>query len=115
MSSTFSRRSLARYATSTGLPRGPHCEASLIALEYAVHGQAVQTGRTYNNHFVSVITIKDRKVTHWRDYLDPLSVFNAIGWPPPERSAPGGPQLARRPEEPPWARASAPAGVAAPS
>src|SRR5207245_7849109 len=81
MSSTFSRRSLARYATSTGLPRGPHCEASLIALEYAVHGRAVQTGRTYDNHFVSVITIKDRKVTHWRDYLDPVAVFNAIGWP----------------------------------
>src|ERR1700730_10923404 len=46
-------------------------EASVIALEYAVHGQAVQTGRTYDNPFVSVITIMDRKVTHWRDYLDP--------------------------------------------
>ena len=56
-------------------------EASVIVLEYAVHGQAVQTGRTYDNHFVSVITIKDRKVTHWRDYLDPVAVFNAIGWP----------------------------------
>jgi len=28
-----------------------------------------------------VITIKGRKVTHWRDYLDPVAVFNAIGWP----------------------------------
>lgn len=55
--------------------------ASVIVLEYAVHGQAVHTGRTYDNHFVSVITIKDRKVTHWRDYLDPVAVFNAIGWP----------------------------------
>jgi len=56
-------------------------EASVIVLEYAVHGHAVQTGRTYDNHFVSVITIKDRKVIHWRDYLDPVAVFNAIGWP----------------------------------
>lgn len=39
----------------------------MIVLEYAVHGQAVQTGRTDDNHFVSVITVKDRKVTHWRD------------------------------------------------
>ena len=23
----------------------------------------------------------DRKVTHWRDYLDPVAVFDAIGWP----------------------------------
>lgn len=56
-------------------------EASVLVLEYAVHGQAVQTGRTYDNHFVSVITIKDRKVTYWRDYLDPVAIFNAIGWP----------------------------------
>ena len=56
-------------------------EASVIVLEYAVHGQAVQTGRTYDNHFVSVITIKERKVTQWRDYLDPVAVFNALGWP----------------------------------
>jgi hypothetical protein len=48
--------------------------------DYAVHGQAVQTGRVYDNRFVSVITIKERKVTHWRDYLDPVAVFNAIGW-----------------------------------
>jgi uncharacterized protein len=34
-------------------------EASVIVLEYAVHGQAVQTGRTYDNRFVSVITVKE--------------------------------------------------------
>jgi ketosteroid isomerase-like protein len=56
-------------------------EASVIVLEYAVHGHAVQTGRAYDNRFVSVITIKARKVTYWRDYLDPVAVFNAIGWP----------------------------------
>ena len=46
-------------------------EASVVVLEYAVHGRAVSTGHAYDNHFVSVITIKDRKVTHWRDYVDP--------------------------------------------
>lgn len=58
-------------------------EASVTVLEYAVHGQAVRTGQAYHNHFVSVITVKDRKVTYWRDYLDPVAVFNAIGWPAP--------------------------------
>jgi len=24
------------------------------------------------------------KVTHWGDYLDPIAVFNATGWPAPE-------------------------------
>jgi uncharacterized protein len=60
-------------------------EASVVVLEYAVHGRAVRTGRAYDNHFVSVITIKDRRVTHWRDYLDPVAVFDAVGWPPVHR------------------------------
>ena len=55
--------------------------ASVVVLEYEVHGESVQTGRPYNNRFVSIVTVKDRKVTHWRDYLDPIAVFDAAGWP----------------------------------
>ncbi|MFI9051953.1 nuclear transport factor 2 family protein [Streptomyces sp. NPDC053427] len=55
--------------------------SSVVVLEYAVHGRAVGTGNAYDNHFVSVITFKDRKITHWRDHLDPVAVFDAIGWP----------------------------------
>jgi ketosteroid isomerase-like protein len=54
-------------------------ESSVVVLEYAVHGRAVATGRPYTNRFISVVTIRDRKVTHWRDYLDPLAVFDALG------------------------------------
>jgi ketosteroid isomerase-like protein len=75
----FNRNTVLRSADELAVHRDHG--ASVIVLEYAVHGQAVQTGRTYDNHFVSVITIKDRKVTRWRDYLDPVAVFNAIGWP----------------------------------
>ncbi|MGC0417309.1 nuclear transport factor 2 family protein [Embleya sp. AB8] len=56
-------------------------DTSVVVLEYAVHGHAVRTGLPYDNHFVSVITIKDRQVTHWRDYLDPVAVFRALGRP----------------------------------
>ena len=55
--------------------------ASVVVLEYEVHGLAVQTGRPYNNRFASVITIKDHKVAYWRDYLDPIAIFEAAGWP----------------------------------
>ncbi|MCF3131187.1 nuclear transport factor 2 family protein [Streptomyces olivochromogenes] len=61
-------------------------ETSVVVLEYEVHGTSVQTGRPYDNRFVSVVTIKDRKVTHWRDYLDPIAVFDAQGWPQVRRS-----------------------------
>jgi ketosteroid isomerase-like protein len=56
-------------------------EASVVVLEYEVHGQSVRTGRPYDNRFVSIITVKDGRVTHWRDYLDPIAVFDAAGWP----------------------------------
>lgn len=56
-------------------------KASVVVLEYEVHGHSVRTGRPYDNRFVSVVTINDGKVTHWRDYLDPVAVFDAQGWP----------------------------------
>jgi uncharacterized protein len=56
-------------------------EASIVVLEYEVHGESVQTRRPYNNRFVSIITVTNTKVVHWRDYLDPIAVFEATGWP----------------------------------
>jgi ketosteroid isomerase-like protein len=51
---------------------------STVTLEYASEGHAVATGRPYGNQYISVLTIKDRKIVHWRDYLDPLRVFDAL-------------------------------------
>jgi ketosteroid isomerase-like protein len=36
------------------------------------------TGRPYGNRYISVVTVKDRKIACWRDYLDPLRVFAAL-------------------------------------
>jgi ketosteroid isomerase-like protein len=54
-------------------------EASVAVLEYEVHGESVQAGRPYNNRFVSIITVKNKKVVAWRDYLDPIAIFEATG------------------------------------
>src|ERR1700689_37091 len=56
-------------------------ETGVVVLEYASEGRTVRTGAAYSNRYVSVLTITDRKVTRWRDYLDPIAVFDAIGWP----------------------------------
>jgi hypothetical protein len=40
-----------------------------------------EDARAYNNRYISVLSIVDRKVAHWRDYLDLLAVFDAVGWP----------------------------------
>ncbi len=56
-------------------------ESSVVVLEYEVHGESVQTDRPYDNRFVSIITIENEKVVRWRDYLDPIAIFEATGWP----------------------------------
>jgi len=57
-------------------------ESGVVVLEYASEGRVVATGAAYANRYISVLTIVDRKVTRWRDYLDPIAVFEAVGWPP---------------------------------
>ena len=59
----------------------------VVVLEYASEGRVVSTGALYTNRYISVLTITDRKVTYWRDYLDPVAVFDALGWPPQSPSS----------------------------
>lgn len=50
-----------------------------LILEYRSHGRGTQSGKPYNNQYVSVITIKDRKIVHWRDYSNKLAVLETVG------------------------------------
>lgn len=50
-------------------------DGQTIILEYEVHGIAAETGKPYDNRFCSIITVKDRKIVHWRDYCDSLAVL----------------------------------------
>jgi ketosteroid isomerase-like protein len=51
---------------------------STVVLEYSSTGKVVATGKPYGNRYISVVTIENRKVTYWRDYLDPLLVLAAL-------------------------------------
>jgi uncharacterized protein len=53
----------------------------VVVLEYASEGRVVATGAPYRNRYVSILTVQDRSVTRWRDHLDPVAVFDALGWP----------------------------------
>jgi ketosteroid isomerase-like protein len=50
----------------------------VLIIEYEVHGERVSTGTSYNNRFISVVTIEDRKIVHWRDYMDSLAALTAV-------------------------------------
>jgi uncharacterized protein len=52
-----------------------------VIIEYEVHGTVVATGVPYNNRFVSIVTIDNRKIVHWRDYMDSLAAWNALTAP----------------------------------
>ena len=52
-------------------------EPGVLILEYEVHGRKIRTGKAYDNRFISVVTIEDRKIVHWRDYMDSLAAFTA--------------------------------------
>jgi uncharacterized protein len=49
-----------------------------VIIEYEVHGKIVRTGAHYHNRFISVVTIEDRKIVHWRDYMDSLTAMTAL-------------------------------------
>jgi ketosteroid isomerase-like protein len=49
----------------------------VLILEYEVHGKMILTANSYDNRFISVVTIEDRKIVHWRDYMDSLAAFTA--------------------------------------
>jgi uncharacterized protein len=50
----------------------------VVVIEYEVHGRILATGVEYNNRFCSLIKIENRKVAHWRDYMDSLAAWNAL-------------------------------------
>lgn len=47
-------------------------------IEYDVHGTILSTGAHYDNRFCSIIRIENRKIVHWRDYMDSLAAWNAL-------------------------------------
>ena len=49
-----------------------------MILEYEVHGKTVRTGVSYDNRFISVVTIEYRKIVQWRDYMDSLAAVTAL-------------------------------------
>jgi ketosteroid isomerase-like protein len=68
------RRTESRDALITHRSQDPR----VVIIEYEVHGKIVRTGASYDNRFISVVTIDDRKIMHWRDYMDSLAAMTAL-------------------------------------
>jgi uncharacterized protein len=53
-------------------------DSRVVILECEVHGKILSSGAPYDNGFISVITIENRKIVHWRDYMDSLAAWSAL-------------------------------------
>jgi uncharacterized protein len=53
-------------------------DSRVVILEYEVHGKILSSGARYDNRFISVVTIENRKIIQWRDYMDSLAAWTAL-------------------------------------
>ena len=53
-------------------------EGRTVIIEYEVHGTILRSGVHYDNRFCSVIRMQNRRIAHWRDYMDSLAAWNAL-------------------------------------
>ncbi len=56
----------------------PSKDGRVVILEYEGHGTILATGAPYDNRFISVVKIENRKIIHWRDYMDSLAAWMAL-------------------------------------
>jgi ketosteroid isomerase-like protein len=73
-----------RYGNNIALHRGDALvvhvskDGRVVILEYEVHGKILATGTPYDNRLISVVTIENRRIIHWRDYMDSLAAWMAL-------------------------------------
>lgn len=54
-------------------------DGETAVLEFDCRGRAAATGRPYDQRYVSVITVRDGRITRYRDYWNPLVVLRSLG------------------------------------
>lgn len=57
-------------------------DGRVVILEYEVRGKILRTGGAYDNRFISVITIENRKIVDWRDYMGSLAAWTVLNSAP---------------------------------
>jgi len=50
----------------------------VVVIEYEVHGTILATSAGYDNRFCSIVELENRKIAHWRDYMDSLAAWKAL-------------------------------------
>jgi hypothetical protein len=58
---------------------------NVAVLEVEGRGKAVQTGRPYVQQHITLLTFRDGRISHWKDYWNPMNVLTATAEPDQKR------------------------------
>lgn len=53
-------------------------DPEVTILEFTAAGRGLRTARPYNQTYISVITVRQGQIVHYRDYWNPLAVIEAL-------------------------------------
>jgi len=56
-----------------------HAAGETVIFEFSCTGAGVRTGAPYNQRYISVVTLREGRIAHYRDYWNPLVVLEALG------------------------------------
>ncbi|MCT2593007.1 nuclear transport factor 2 family protein [Streptomyces sp. N2-109] len=54
-------------------------EPDTLVVEFTAHGRTVRTGEPYQLDYITVVTVRDGLIVHYRDYWNPLAAASAAG------------------------------------
>lgn len=53
-------------------------DAEVVVLEFEGFGRGVSTGAAYEQHYVSLIRLREGEIVHYRDYWNPIPLLRAL-------------------------------------
>lgn len=54
-------------------------DPEVVITEYRLHGELIQTGESFSQRFVMVVTVRDGLIVHTRDYTNPITAARLLG------------------------------------
>ena len=59
--------------------RAIHPSDDTVIIEFSCDGFGIATGLPYDQDYISVVTLRDGRISHYRDYWNPLVALSALG------------------------------------
>ncbi len=57
----------------------PSIDGETYVLEFSCQGKGKQTGKRYDQNYISVVRLSDGLIVHYRDYWNPTVLLDAVG------------------------------------